>query len=726
MAAGAVVPFPGRGPSAPRKAPSRGVDDGPARAVSKLKKDFTNSVANKHAENREAAELERYFHGVQWTTEQLKTLSDRGQPPVTFNRIKRKINTVCGIIEKMRQDPKAYSRNPQRQAEDGAEIATKVLRYALGWEWNDTSTEVARKCAIRGISGVECVMIPGDDGDPELEWDIVDQRDFFYDSHSVKEDFSDARFMGTTKWVDIDEAIDRFPDFEEDLETFVDSNPVVEYDRGDERWQISWTDKDRKRVRLVDHWYMKGSTWHYAIYCGTVVLEFGESIYFDERKRSVHKYEMLSYEVDQDGDRYGAGRDLKSPQDEVNQRRSKALHQLSSRKIIADAGAVDDVELARREYARADGWVTKNPGKEVIPEDTAAQAVVEGNLQLLQEAKAEIDTYGPNPGLISVDIPADSGRAIQLLQAAGIAELGTFMSAYKQWKLRVYRKTWNTVQKLWEAPRWIRVTDDENLAQFVQVNGWEKDPVTGQVQVLNQLAALDVDILIEEGPDSITTMADTFDTLIAMGKGGGQVPPEMLIELSPLPSSVKQRILQQLAVAQQPKPMDQQAMMLQLQLLQAQVTELQSKAMLNQSKAQAEGVKAQADVIKAQQQPPQQIDTPADLAKANLDSAKAREIDHKIEVGAHLPKVEQPQAPEQPEPGLFEVNQAKAAEHIAKARNLEQTGWAALDDAAAKRELLGAQAMKTMLEAQTINEAPPGMLSTPPPRPIATPGAAKR
>ena len=35
---------------------------------------------------------------------------------------------------------------------------------------------------------------------------------------------------------------------------------------------------------------------------------------------------MLSYEVDQDGDRYGAFRDLKSPQDEINQRRSKALH----------------------------------------------------------------------------------------------------------------------------------------------------------------------------------------------------------------------------------------------------------------------------------------------------------------------------------------------------------------------------------------------------------------
>ena len=91
---------------------------------------------------------------------------DRGQPVVTYNRIKRKINTICGIIEKLRQDPKAYPRNPQRQAEDGAEIATKTLNYALGWQWTEQSTTVARKTAIRGLSGVELVLVAGRPGRP--------------------------------------------------------------------------------------------------------------------------------------------------------------------------------------------------------------------------------------------------------------------------------------------------------------------------------------------------------------------------------------------------------------------------------------------------------------------------------------------------------------------------------------------------------------------------------
>lgn len=742
----AVIPFPGpptqrrgsgsQGPVAPQQPVQ---DDAPKKPLSKLKKAFTNAIAAKYNENAESALSERYFHGVQWTNEELKTLDDRRQPVITYNRIKRKINTITGIVEKLRQDPKAYPRNPQRQAEDGAEIATKVLNYALGWQWaSDTSVTVARRTAVRGLSGVEMVLVDGDQGDPEIEWDVVDQRDFFYDPRSIKLDFSDARFMGTTRWIDVDEAVETWPEYEEELLSYRETSPTSEYDRGDERLEIDWVSKDdRKRVRIVDQWYMVGSQWHYAIYCGSTVLEFGRTYLKDEKGRDVHKYEMLSYEIDQDGDRYGAIRDLKSPQDEVNHRRSKALHQLNSRKIIADAGAVDDVETARREYARADGWVVKNKGYELIPEDQQANAVVQGNLSLLEEAKAEIDTYGPNPGLIGTDIPADSGRAIQLLQAAGIAELGSYMTAYRNWKLRVYRKTWNAVQGLWTAPRWIRVTDDENLAQFIQVNGWEQDPMTGQVKVLHELAALDVDIIIEEGPDQVSTMADTFDTLVQLGKGGAQIPPEMFIELSPLPSSQKQRILQQIQIAQQPKPMDQQAMMLQLGLLQAQIAQLNSQAQLNQMKgvqAQADAGKAQADaqatMVEAQRGPAQQIDTAADIAKANLDQAKATEIHHKIEVGAHVPEAKAPPAPP---PGLFELNMAKAGEAHARseaaraqAQATAQTGWSQLDTDRADRLVKLATADKLAAETRTIHEAPPGMLTKPPPRPPSVPSAGKK
>ena len=189
---------------------------------------------------------------------------------------------------------------------------------------------------------------------------------------------------------------------------------------------------------------------------------------------------------------------------------------------------------------------------------------MKANFEMLTEAKNEIDSYGPNPSLIGTTVDPSSGRAIQLLQAAGIAEMGNYMVSFRHWKLRCYRKTWCAVQKHWAAPRWIRVSDDKELEQFVQINGWERDPQTGFPVVINKLAALDVDIIIDESDDTINVMADTFDLIAGLAKSGMQVPPEMIIELSPLPTKVKQTLTQQLKQTTE-GPMQQQAIQLKLQ-----------------------------------------------------------------------------------------------------------------------------------------------------------------
>jgi len=69
---------------------------------------------------------------------------------------------------------------------------------------------------------------------------------------------------------------------------------------------------------------------------------------------------MFSAAVDHDGDRYALC-EPQGPQDEINQRRSKALFTTNSRRLIADKGAVDDVEKARAEWSRPDGFYRENP-----------------------------------------------------------------------------------------------------------------------------------------------------------------------------------------------------------------------------------------------------------------------------------------------------------------------------------------------------------------------------
>lgn len=529
--------------------------------LSRLRRQYEDYRGSKHAEIEEQRESRRYYHAAHWTAREIKVLNEREQPVVTYNRVGRKIDGVVGLIERLRQDPKAYPRTPKH--EEGAELATATLNYVLDTcDWRSISPDVAHKGAVDGIGGVELSLEDNGNGDPDVAMALVDPEDFFYDPRSVKPDFSDARYLGIDKWVDQAAAIEMFPEKAQDIRDFASGG---DYTTGKEDKEIKWTNVSAKRLRLVEHWYKEGGEWRFCFYSGSLELGSGVSPFIDEKGRTFCRLIMFSNGIDHDGDRYGFVRNLKGPQDEINQRRSKALHLFNSRRIIGEAGAVDDVEKIRKEAARADGYLEVNPGYRFEFDDAAKNAEAQGNLAMLTEAKGELENFGPNPALIGqgTGVAGSSGRAIALLQQAGIAELGPFILRYRGWKLRVYRAIWNTIQRHWTSERWIRVTDSEDLAQFIQVNGLEMGPMGPQL--VNALGHLDVDIILDEGPDQVNSMADAYDTLIAMSQRGTPIPPDIILELSSLPSSVKKRLLEKIAQSQQPNPIAQQAGALELE-----------------------------------------------------------------------------------------------------------------------------------------------------------------
>ncbi len=146
-------------------------------------------------------------------------------------------------------------------------------------------------------------------------------------------------------------------------------------------------------------------------------------------------------------------------------------------------------------------------------DDAARGAELNANLGFLEEAKQEIENYGFNPALMGSGVQDMSGRAIALQQQAEIAELGPYLLGYRGWKQRVYRAIWNAVQSLWTAERWIRVTDDEGLGNWLSVNRLAIDPATGIPTITNALGSLDVDIILDEGPDTVTMQADTSESV---------------------------------------------------------------------------------------------------------------------------------------------------------------------------------------------------------------------
>lgn len=571
----------------------------------KLKRDYLDYLSNKSEEIKEQQDARRYYHGSQYTAAQIKTLNRRKQPVVTFNRIGRKINAVVGLLEKQRQDPRGFPRTPEH--EEGAEIATSVLRYVLDQQdWAAKSPICGMDGAVDGLAGIEIILEQGDKGDIEVGFETIDPGSFFYDPRSLKADFSDARYMGIGKWADLDAAIEMYPDQEEALRSSTESgSDLTSNPDSDNKWFSG--SENARRVRIIDHWYIKGGVWHYCIYTGSVLLEEGESYLIDEKGKTFCKYIVYSANVDQDGDRYGFVRNMKSSQDEINARRSKALHIGNTRRLIIKDGQGLDVEKIRTEAARPDGVIVVPPTSDMpVFDDAHAGQELNAQLGFLQDAKTEIENYGFNPALMGTGVSDMSGRAIALQQQAGIAELGPYLLAYKGWKLRVYRAIWNTVQRHWTTERWIRVTDDEDLAKFMSINQPANDeygmpiidPATGQQALVNQLGALDVDIIIDEGPDTVNMQADAYDTLSIMAQKGGQVPPEVLIELSPLTGSVKKKVLgmieQARQQASQPPPEQQAAVQIELKAKAADAAKTEAEV----GKVVAETAKIKSETVK--------------------------------------------------------------------------------------------------------------------------------
>jgi len=614
-------------------------------SLEKCRKSYSNYLDNKQEEISEQKNARRYYHGAHWTDAQIKELNKRKQPVVTFNRIARKLNGVVGLIDRLKQDPKAYPRTPKHQ--EGAELATAVIRAVLDiGNWNAKAPEVALDAAVEGLSGIVIELGEQDQqGNYDVDFNPVEVDSFFYDPRSYRIDFSDARYMGEGKWMDLDLAQDAFPDKADELESALENSSELSSNPDREN---KWFDMEggKQLVRVVDCWYRHKGRWCWTIFTGSLILDSGESYLFDEKLKPICRYIMFSCNVDHDGDRYGFVRNMRSAQDEYNARRSRALFTANSRRLIMTQGSVTDIEKARQEWSRPDGVVVTNartPDEGIKSDDH--QFDFAGQLKLMENAIAELDNYGPNQALIG-DISNQSGRAIQLLQQAGMAELGPYILGYRGWKIRVYRALFSAVQRYWTGEKWVRVTDNEGVAQFVQVNGQQIDPMTGQPQMVNAIGELDVDIIMDEGSDTINAQQDVYETLTQiMPSIAPMLKPQeaaaavsILVESSSLSATAKKTWRD--ATQQQPDPAQETAKKIALEGEAAKVEETKSKVMLNHAKAQSEGM---PDAVQPGQ--PQKFELPpemqmmkaaADIEKTRADATHKQASAYKAQVDAEL------------------------------------------------------------------------------------------
>jgi hypothetical protein len=582
-------------------------------------------------EARQKSERDRdYFDLKQWTAAETATLNARSQPVVTFDRTKRKVLAIMGLEKQTRKDPKAFPRNPQD--EGAAHAATDAIRYVCDdSRWDDKRSQASENLIVEGTGAVKVGVKQTRSGiDPDLvriPWDRL-----FYDPHSSELDFSDASYMGEVIWMNAQDAERMFPGKKDVLDQTLSSEQYTETYDDKPRYRL-WADFSRKRVRIVEMYYRLDGEWQFCIFTkGGHLTEPGPSPYLDEEGKPENPIKAVSLYIDRDNNRYGDVRSMIGPQDEINKRRSKALHLINVRQVRVGASIGVSMDTVKRELAKPDGAImAEKDDLEILPTNDMAAA----NLQLLQEAKNEMDLLSLNAASIGKSGQDLSGRAIIAQQQGGMTEAATFLDRVRTLSLAVYRAIWCRIRQHWTAERWIRVTDSEQNLKFVglnrpvtmleaeaekmgvtreniaeappevveQLKAMAAHPMAGQVaKVENSVTELDVDILVDEGIDTPTLAAEQFDMLSKMLPSA---PPEMqsvlwqtLMENSALRN--KDKIAEAL---KQPPSQEQQAQQaLQMRGATAEVVKTEQEAILTAAKAENEQLRPEIEAAKIVQQ----------------------------------------------------------------------------------------------------------------------------
>jgi hypothetical protein len=578
-----------------------------------------------HREARERSERCRdYYCNIQLSAAELAAYRKRGQAPIYVNYVQRKVDTLCGIERRSRSDPKAFPRNPND--EQTANAATDSLRFVSDQNrFNSLKSEVFNEILVEGTGGALIDAKEDKQGGYDINVQRVAWDRLWWDPHSRALNFSDAAYKGIVIWMELTEARRKWPDRMEAIEASMSAMSLSE--TYDDRPKYTWHDSKRKRIRVVECHYKHDDEWMVATYTkGGFLIDPVVSPYLDKDGNSTCPLVMRSGFVNRENERFGHTESLIPLQDEINKRRAKALHLLSVRQTFGNKTAIQDVAASKLQLARPDGHLEINGGAVfgqdfgILPTGDMAQ----GQVAMLEQALAEMNATGANAAMQGKDERAQSGRALQTRAQMGATELEPQTDGLREWTHEVYEALWMRVRQFWTGPKWVRVTDDDRNVKFVGLNKpvtvadkleqmpeemraakmqqmgiLPNDPRLQQVvEVENEVSGLDVDIVLEEGPDLASLQSEQFEQLVQLASApfmntpaGPVISPTVILKASSLRN--KDALIQEQekhqaasaqggADAQQGQQAQQAAMM---QELQAKVAKLIADAELSKANA---------------------------------------------------------------------------------------------------------------------------------------------
>lgn len=609
---------------------------------------------DRQSENRhEQAIDEDFYDNIQWSEEDARTLRERGQVPLVYNVISTSVNWLLGSEKRGRTDFKVLP----RRKEDGkpAERKTALMKYLSDVNRTPFHRSRAFEDAVKvGIGWLEDGVQDDVEGEPVYSR-YESWRNMLWDSAATELDLSDARYVFRSKWVDLDIAAAMFPERKgllEEAAVEYDQNIINDDDYGDDAMDSHELEREnagaaivtanayhRSRVRLIEGWIrrpvmvkrLRGGDFtgdifdskdpthieqleqgranvvervmmrvHVAVMCSRGLLWFSPSPY---RHNRFPFTPIWGYRRGRDGMPYGMIRGLKDIQQDINKRASKALHILSTNKVIAEKGAVDNIDEALEEISRPDAWIEVNPNKRF--EINAERDLAAPHLELMSRSISMIQQQsGVTDENLGRRTNASSGVAIARRQEQGSLATAKFFdnlrySAQLQGELQL-----SLIEQYFSDQKSFRITNMRGTPEYIVINDGLPE---------NDIVRTKADFIISEADWRASVRQAQVEELIELIAKLAPVAPQavlvtldLLVESMDLPMRdelvrrIRQITGQRDPDAEEPTPEEIQqaqaqaeAQAMQKAMMQAEIANKQADAMKKQADAQRAGVQAQ-------------------------------------------------------------------------------------------------------------------------------------
>jgi hypothetical protein len=522
-----------------------------------------------------------FYDGMQWRPDDEAVLTERRQSPLVYNEVAPMCDWLIGTERRTRVDWKAMPRSEDDV--DLADTKTKVLKFVSDINRVPFARSRAFADAVKG--GVGWV----DDGtrdDPTqdvLYSRYEDWRNVLHDASGYELDLSDARYVFRWRWVDEDIAMTMFPSRAAQIRRAVEDSAYRMVDSMEEAdWQVSRgeselvrssgfiyaqgygspfaVDAKRRRVRLIECQYRKpakvqivddgpwrgaiaspfdrtlashvrGTTivekvmlrTHVAIFTEADMLAMGPSIY---RHNRFSLTPIWCYRRGRDRLPYGVVRRVRSIQEDINKRASKALFLLNTNQIIADEGAVTDWNEARDEADRPDGTIIKKAGKEFEIRRDLQQAT--GQMEMMTLGAQSIQkSAGVSNENLGRQTNAVSGEAIKARQLQGSV---VTTEPFDNLRLAVQvqgEKQLSAIEQFYTQEKVVRLTGTRGALDWVKINVPEVQP-DGSVRFINDITASAADFVVSEQDYAGTLRQVMFESLNQLAT---RLPPEVGMRL---------------------------------------------------------------------------------------------------------------------------------------------------------------------------------------------------